>query len=626
MSGTIQTDPSADGCGSSADIWRPGSICVLFLILLGAVVLQVRDISSPWPDDIRGWTGAFYSNVARNYLHFGLKETRGGMVRSVNPRDPGQFRYIITHPPLLGWLVALSFKVFGYSERSARLVAVFCSIGSIALLYLIVKRSASTAAALCAAAIFAVLPMCLFFGSLVDAQGPIPLFFCLLVIQFYLRFLDKPSIANSILLLASFIPAAATDWPAYYLLPVLSAHYLLTTKRKNWKAILLPVFGVGLFVFYIFYAAYVRTGTFAFDLRRLAAAFAGRAGRSAEVADKLFTPGEWVDRVVLDWWPGLFTIAALFLVCVWLAVSIVKVARRRAGDEHWLFLMLLAFGLTHIVIFPQGAYIHPFWSYYLLPAVACAGGCVILGLAKLVSRGNRPVAALIALASLGGLAAWSLINDAELKKDTRYDFAFAGRQTSGVLPKDVVLVCDIEQRYGFDFHIRVPIERALVVPANLQLMRDRPEKRYLFMTHQTGPAHFFKGELVKALLKEHRQRTWSAVGILASLVSFDYERFIPYRVQPPKIIHKDRKGNDFFIRWENPDLERVTGYRIYYRYERERFYTEYADIGIVHRHQINNDGGWIQSVIVVALFRDSDAIENEVENETGFSEEIATLP
>ncbi len=626
MSESMQTGTDAGGGGSSADIWRPGTICLLFLILLGAVVLQMRDISNSWPDDIRGWTGAFYSNVARNYLRFGLKETRGGMVRSVNPRDPGEFRFYITHPPLSGLLVAMSFKVFGYHERSARLVAVFCSIGSIALLYLIVKRSASTAAALCAAAIFAVLPMCLFFGSLVDPQGPILLFFCLLVIQFYLRFLDKPSIANSILLLASFVPAAATDWPAYYLLPVLFAHYLLTAKRKNWKAVLLPVFGVGLFVFYVFYAAYVKTGAFAFDFRRLAAAFAGRAGRSAEVADKTFTPGEWVNLVVLDWWPGLFTIAALFLVCVWLAVSIAKVVKRRAESTHWLFLMLFVFGLTHIVLFPQGAYIHPYWSYYLLPAVACAGGCVILGLAGLVSRGNKPVAALIVLASLGGLAAWSLINDAELKKNTRDDFAYLGQQASRALPNDIVLVCDIEQRYGFDFHIRVPLERALVVPANLQLMRDHPEKRYLFMTHQTGPAHFFKGELVKALREERRIKGGSAVGILASLVSFDYERFIPYRVQPPKIIHKDRKGNDFFIRWENPDLERVTGYRIYYRYEREQFYTEYADIGIVHRHQINNDGGWIQSVIVVALFRDSDAIENEVENETGFSEEIATLP
>ena len=628
MSKGSQTGSAENGVKSAVDIRWAGRTGLLLLILLGAFMLQMRDVNRPWPDDVRGWTGMLYSNVGRNYLRFGLETTKGGMVINVNPRSPEEFRFYVNHPPMVGWLTLISFKLFGYREWAERLVAIACSVGSLGLLYLILKKSVSSPEALCATVICAVLPMGLYFGSLVDPNGPIVHFFCMAVILCYARFRDNPTTGNTVLLLAVFTAAAATDWPAYYLVPILFVHYLLTTKKRNWKILLLPALSVLVFTLYICYASYLRTGVPALDIRRFLAAFRARSGMAGTdmPGGGAFTPGEWLDRVAIKWLPALYTPAALCLVCIWLIISIVRTARRRAGSRHSLFLLLLAFGLGHIVIFPQGAYIHPFWTYYLLPAVAFGTGCAFIGFARLISRGNRPITILVVLGLLGGVTAWSLANNAELEKNTQYDYASIGRQVARTTPHDAVLVTDLDQRYGFDFNIFVPIDAALIIPANLQLMHENPEKRYIFITKECGPAHFFKKKVVEALRRSRGQKGTSEIGILATMEHLDFDSVLQVQVPPPKILHQRREKDCFYLNWANTSQDRVTGYRVYFRSEKERFYTSHLNMGTVQELEFDNSGGWVESIIVVALFQDKDSDGNEVENETGFSEEITLLP
>lgn len=74
-------------------------------------------------------------------------------------------------PPLMYWLVALSYKVFGVSEASARLIPAACVHGTILMLYLLGRRSLGERAAFWAAMLLTVAPGFLGIARLLVLDG-----------------------------------------------------------------------------------------------------------------------------------------------------------------------------------------------------------------------------------------------------------------------------------------------------------------------------------------------------------------------------------------------------------------------------------------------------------------------
>jgi len=74
-------------------------------------------------------------------------------------------------PPLMYWLVALSYKLFGVSEASARLIPAMCVHGTILMVYLLGRRSLGERAALWAAMLLTIAPGFLGIARLLVLDG-----------------------------------------------------------------------------------------------------------------------------------------------------------------------------------------------------------------------------------------------------------------------------------------------------------------------------------------------------------------------------------------------------------------------------------------------------------------------
>src|SRR5205814_471009 len=103
-----------------------------------------------------------------------------------------------------------------------------------------------------AAALFAALPITVTYGGQADVINTQLVFFILLSVAAYERFHDSPNLWTLGLLCLAFLPAAWTDWPAYYLVVVLGLHFIATRPLRHWPWII----AFGIVAALMFLAAY----------------------------------------------------------------------------------------------------------------------------------------------------------------------------------------------------------------------------------------------------------------------------------------------------------------------------------------------------------------------------------
>ena len=586
---------------------------LLLFILLVALILRGWDIRAMWQDDARGWAGAFYSHVAKNYLTFGFAATKGAMVRTVNPRNPSEFVYYMDHPPMIGWLLAGSFGIFGYHEWSNRLVGLLCSMGSLITLYFIAKRACGLKAALGMLALVSVLPMGVFYGGFVDVQGPVVFFFCMLTVLAYQRFAERPTRLNTGGMLGAFFFGALTDWPAYYLVPIFLVHYFLTTGRRSWRILLLPSLAVLAGAGFLLHQNYVLTGAPSLNIDVMLGAFLHRAGSAATdsstgAAMRHFTTEDWFNTVVFTAWPKFFTLPCLLLSGVWVLVVLVKIVARRLSRAEHFFLIFLIFGAIHVLLFRQGASVHNYWSYYLLPAVAL--GCVmpVFALGRLFPRRWDSVRAVFAPVAVCALVVWPVVQSIELAKQTKYEYSQMGAMLAEWINPRELLLNDFEAHFGMDFYLRNPVQFAYVCPANMQLMSQRKDIHHFFFSNLFSS---YKGKVFGAL--PAMETRWDfGKGYLVDMRNFNYAACKP-EIEPPEIVKAYWEGDRFHLQWCHPHPEKVAHYRIYSRPENVPFYRSYADVKGTELSEVM-PGYRRDVVVIVAVGADGE--------ESGFSTEI----
>jgi hypothetical protein len=352
---------------------------LLLLLVIAAALVRSRGIDHPWSHgDHNGWGGAFYSNIARNYVRIGYLETRFAPVISTGIVPPDDRRYYLTHPPLIGIAVSLAFHLFGEREWSARLVPLLLGLGSIVLVFRIGSKVASREIGLVAAALFSLAPLETLYGAHVDPQGPPVTFFALLLLLAHEE--GRPLVGAGALLLG-----AGFDWPIHYLSGLLAFHALFfRPDRRRWAVGLLA--GSFLLVTsFLLYARFVAPhprqqylqstpfDSFLFwsGVRVPPDRIPGRPIAAPTVRAWLVRMGSHLH--------SLYTLPLLALA----AFGAVVAARGTASA----LLILLLWGLAHILLFPLGAFVHDYWSMYLAPGLALAAAS---GLARIAdSRGER---------------------------------------------------------------------------------------------------------------------------------------------------------------------------------------------------------------------------------------------
>ena len=379
---------------------RAQRLCLL-VILLYASVWRVVTIDRPFEYDDEA-TGASNGVFARNYLAFGIGRTHGIPVLTVGDPPPGTpLEYYPDHPPLVPLLISVSYLVFGFGDWQTRLPSALASVGAVAMLYLLVQRRGSRRAALIAAAVYAALPINLYFGAMPEVLGSPFVLFSLMAVDAYLLLHDRQAGRRLWWLVATFTVAAWCDWPAFFLVPFFLVHFVTTRPRGSWGWIIgFCAAACGVFAALYVYIAVATERPWTWIVPLV-------LNRTAIATALPFSAGQWWSTALV-FNRHLHTLPVVVLSGLWLLMNSGRPQTARTPVKATVAArILIAWGLLHVTIGRQGVFNHEWWWWPLTPGLAVTAAFAIEWLiARLERRPSMPVNA-IAFCAVVVFAIWT---------------------------------------------------------------------------------------------------------------------------------------------------------------------------------------------------------------------------
>jgi len=355
------------------------SIFLLIGILFLGLLIRIDHFTARWSDYLvpnwwshLGWSGALYSIIGRNYLRYGFATYLGPVVSTgLLPSD--RLVFYGNHPPLLGWLIAMSFAVFGEHEWATRLVPLLFSLGGLVVMYALVTQHFDRGVGLLATLLMAVVPMAAYYlGSFPDVQGPHVLFFMLLSLFFYFRWIESGKRGHFVGLALAVVCGILSDWPGLYTPLIIVAYHGFTQRRDTLPPLaILSAASVVLVLALIWYLSWLVHDPWIFLKAFVSWSIAGKS-ELPNTSGLLSAILDWITTVLGKHVLYLYTPVVLSLAVSYLIVRWFRMGRRRSPDRFHLVWLLLTFGSLHIVLGLRGATTHDYWSMYLTPGLVLA--------------------------------------------------------------------------------------------------------------------------------------------------------------------------------------------------------------------------------------------------------------
>lgn len=367
--------------GSSGDRrWASACFAVLLLAQSG---LAIYGIAKPWQLGHNGFNGAAYHQGARNSIRF---DTLFPAQYSSGLRRPGP-KKLYTHAPLaLHGHIVLSLLTLGDHTWAVRLpAAVYGVLALWALLHVVRRRWGAAHAVLCGA-LYILLPINHALINMVNHTAGFILW-SLLTIECYLRLApaddddhaEPHARSRGIRMLAFFFCAfwaMQWDWPAYYVMFLIAAHWLLRlwspkagarAARSPLRAYL-PLAG--------FCALVLASFIGFFALAHAAAGGFDELGRTLERRTQ--TAQNFYQLLWSRSLSPMFSAPVLLTGALWLADWLWRLTRGRARARDLVPTSFAAAGILHTLLFKGEALVHNYWAWPLNPFVAFAGADLAL--------------------------------------------------------------------------------------------------------------------------------------------------------------------------------------------------------------------------------------------------------
>lgn len=381
------------------------------LVLL-LVLLQSIGISRPFLRQHES-NGTEFGKHARNHLKFGLGKTVGLMLDVSGPRleayDNYREHFYSNHPPLSSLLLCGAFVLFGVSETTFRAFLIVLSVIALLLFRRLASRLLSPPSDRIATAVFACLPMFVFY-SIVTCLQVVALIGVLSAFLFYLRWLESGRAWNYAGIAASMLFACYSSWEGYYIAPaLLVADFWRGGKVRG---ALLGLLGANLLIFGL-YLLHLWSADPS-HLTPVKSLLSAGASRSSLQGPPLipYVVGEFRELALL------FTLPVLGLAACW----IVFLFRAPRAESDGLIAGAILLGL-HELVFARLASQHEYYSYFLTVFAALATASGYSRLRSWIeprSRGAALAASALLLVAFVGQASWIL--ERRLSREGGYEF------------------------------------------------------------------------------------------------------------------------------------------------------------------------------------------------------------
>jgi 4-amino-4-deoxy-L-arabinose transferase-like glycosyltransferase len=337
-------------------------LVLLVLILIFGVYLRSYHLDYPVVG-YHNWKETHYLTEARNFAEGGDWLT---------PR--GDFPDLLSNPegahgdslPITSWLTGIGFIIFGMHVWVGRLISILLVMGSILLMYLIVKKLFKREdLALTTALIAATNPLLVFFGRQIQLINP-ALFFAMLSVYLYLIWLDKDKIKYMFFAVFCFVLSFMTKYSfAIVAVPMLAIFPFKKLKkdnlRKEWKryvSALLPLLLIPLWLL---------------NNRRITSAYTSSldAGKSLLGAvsfdiSKILEPGFWV--IAKSYIIDNYTMIGFLFAILGIFLFLFMYKNKKSKGYKFLFAYLII-SIPWIIVMSEKLAGHSYHQYPIAPLI-----------------------------------------------------------------------------------------------------------------------------------------------------------------------------------------------------------------------------------------------------------------
>lgn len=394
----------------------------LVLIIIFAFLVRLYKIDSPIAD-WHSWRQADTAAVTRNFVKEGFNpllpkyDDMSGVSESpvINPL---RFRFV--EFPIYNIFVYPLYLLFGVDDKLHRLVSVLFSLGSTALIFLIVRKYAGKLAGLLSAFCFAFLPFNVFF-SRTTLPEPTFIFFALGMIYFIDKWINEK---GSAVLGFTFVALAflIKPWAIFFFLPLLySGYHKWGRDRKFWgRFILLNLVALLPFILWRLWILQQPQGIPA-------------SGWLINSDGIRFRPAFW-------WWIVSERMGREILGATGLVLFFIGLISRPKNDNYFLHSWALS-SFLFITVFATGNVRHNYYQTQFVPVGAIF---LALGFIQLFKKSNtfipRIWTIILALVLLPLAFYFSFNVVKEFYKINNPPIVEAGKKADQILPKDAVVL------------------------------------------------------------------------------------------------------------------------------------------------------------------------------------------
>jgi 4-amino-4-deoxy-L-arabinose transferase-like glycosyltransferase len=376
---------------------------VPLIILLGlAFYLMSINFGQPWVS-IHEDNGLVFMSSAINNMRFGLSYTKGETIvdtETLNADSPlsipnvpasQEFSYLLTgpihpyiypnHPPLLSLTVTASLLTFGFHFWAVRLVPLAFSLGAIILFYFLVGYLFDYGVAAFSTFLLISFPMMAYFGRNVGFEAAVT-FWLLVILMGYAHW--KRTGERRWLAIIGFGVAIGTlyDWPMVFFAVILFAVDALPFRRINGRlalVTLVPAFVTSILVLAQDFWALNYTLAPLVSILTLRSGGTGYGEAHISIITWFTQVMSWNAEGYGSWSQFVLPLAALFVVA--------QASQEGASLRVRLILIMFLCGLSNVLAFREGAFIHAYWQQYFLPFYAVTiGWAAVEAARRLVSN------------------------------------------------------------------------------------------------------------------------------------------------------------------------------------------------------------------------------------------------
>lgn len=391
-------DPAREAVSSTpaAAIARRWMV-IMGLLLAWMAGLLCININRPWTGH-HDYLSVVVAQAAHNNLRAGWAATCGaptGFYYGTLPIPIGGF--YIHHPPAASWIVTGLFATFGENEWAARILPIACSLFGALVLWLLVESCLGPRAATMSLAVFALMPMELYFGRIVE--GTLCSLTWMLASLLCLRYWELTRKRRWWWgVLICLLVGMWMSWAAYIQAVVLAGLLLARRRRPEIRlgAALLVMIAMSMTLYLVFVrvarpdawenlwgALNFRTGVAPekeapgvsgwhwLNLSKLFAGFYDEDG-------SLVTWKQWLQKQREFLGPPRISPLVWVLAAIGAALSVIK--RNKIADLRWLSWAALSVSLTaalFVLAFRNGSYVHDFWGFFFVAPLAIMSGVAL---------------------------------------------------------------------------------------------------------------------------------------------------------------------------------------------------------------------------------------------------------